>query len=99
MPTHRDIIENQRFASSPFFVMNDIAYERTYKTLKDGAPFTYSYIGVCPHASQPDALKLCTCPRFMNKLIDGGIMRVYEGQQKPVFPESIFRILYAHRKA
>ena len=76
--------------------MNDIGYWRMFKELKDGAPFTYSYITVCPHATHPDAKGKCTCPRFVNKMIDGGIMRVYEGEEKPVFSESMFRFLQAH---
>ena len=96
MPSLRAVIEKQHFTAQPFFVMNDTGYWRTFNELKAGAPFTYSYIGVCPHASQPDVMKLCTCPRFVNKMIGGGIMRVYEGEEKPVFSESMFRFLQAH---
>jgi hypothetical protein len=95
MPSLRAVIEKQHFTAQPFFVMNDTAYWRTFNELKAGEPFTYSYIGECPHATKPDAKGKCTCPRFVNKMIDGGIMRVYGEYQKPVFSESMFRFLQA----
>ena len=71
-------------ASQAFFVLNDTAYERMKGKLQNGSRFEWSYLGVCPHNNAAD----CTCPRFMNVLKDGKIIRIMNGTQKPVYKAS-----------
>ena len=68
-------------ANQPFFVVNDEAYNRMMKTLKDGEKSVKSYIRVCPHKRKED----CKCEFYENYLDDDGCMvRNIGGTTKPV---------------
>ena len=70
-------------ASQPFFVLNDAAYDRIYQKLSNGSRFEWTYPGTCPHPRGQ-----CVCPKFMNVLKDGKIIRIINGTQKPVYKAS-----------
>ncbi len=68
----------------PFFVLNDNAYDRILQKLQNGSPYEWTYQGICPHSDPAQ----CTCPKFMNILRDGNIIRIVNGVQKPVYKYS-----------
>ena len=37
------------YENQPYFVLNDVAYDRMHKKLKEGSRFEWSYVGTCPH--------------------------------------------------
>ena len=78
-------MSNVTHSQQPEFVIADAAYDRMLRKLENGSRFEWSYPGTCPHTRGP-----CTCPKFMNVLKDGKIIRIVNGMQKPVYKASEF---------
>ena len=68
----------------PFFVITDIGYNRILAKLEGGSKGEWSFSGTCPHSSKIH----CRCPKMLNVLKDGKIMRVVKGKLKPVYKHS-----------
>lgn len=67
--------------SQPFYVVNDEAYERMKNKLESGeSNVEYTYMTTCPHSVKSN----CRCPRMMNILKNGRIVRLIDGEEKPV---------------
>jgi hypothetical protein len=56
--------------NQPFFVVNDEAYNRMMKALRDGEKSVKSYLHVCPHKRKQD----CNCEYYENYLDKEGMM-------------------------
>lgn len=69
----------------PDFLLADAAYDRIYNKLKNGSRFEWSYPGTCPHPPGQ-----CVCAKFMNVLQNDKIIRIVNGQQKPVHKASVY---------
>lgn len=69
--------------NQPFFVLADASYDCIYQKLMNGSRFEWTFAGTCPHPRGQ-----CVCPKFMNVLKDGKIIRIVNGTQKPVYKAS-----------
>ena len=78
--------------SQPFYVITDAAYDRMFHKLNNGSRFEWSFPGPCPHFGK------CVCPKFMNVLKDGKIIRVANGKQKPVYKASDCQTMFPEGK-
>ena len=86
------------WAAQPYFVINDEGYDRMLHHLQNGRRAAWSYQTTCPHVDRPgrdcysfsfeEAGKLCDCPKMMNVLVNGRIVRIVNGEQKSVFRTS-----------
>ncbi len=74
------------YGSQDFFVLDDPSYDRIFQKLTNGSRFEWSFPTKCP---EPPG-QVCTCPRFMNVLSEGKIVRIVNGKQKPVYKGSDF---------
>ena len=75
------------WATQPYFVVSDAAYDRMYQKLKNGSRFEWSFTSV---VCEKDASGKCICPKMMNVLKDDRIIRIANGTQKPVYKVSEF---------
>ena len=71
--------------SQPYFMLEDEAYDRMRAQLHGGKRFAWSYTSRCSHGGVGGA---CDCPKMMNVLKDGRIVRIANGKQKPVYKAS-----------
>jgi len=65
-----------------YYILNDAAHARMLAKLEAGSRHEWSFAGTCPTPGD------CRCPRFLNVLKDGKIVRVINGLQRPVYPLS-----------
>jgi hypothetical protein len=81
----------------PFYVVTDEGYERMVNKLQNGLTSVKTYITTCP-----DTESTCTCPHFLSILNPDGdfppMVRVVDGVVKPVFSESMFKMIKMLRK-
>jgi len=77
--------------SQPFYCINDVAYERTLRSLQNGEASVKTFVSHCPASCKCK----CTCPYFLNILNPDGdfpaIIRVVDGVKKPVLSRSMVR--------
>lgn len=78
-------MDSSAWRSQPFFVINDEAYARMLRKLRSGSSVEYTYAGVCPHNRHQ-----CRCPKMANVLRNGRIVRLVDGEEKPVYSLSEF---------
>ena len=65
----------------PFYVVNDEAYDRMYKSLSTGeARYIKTFLTTCPATCKHP----CTCPYYVNFFKDGKIVRIVKGEVKDV---------------
>jgi hypothetical protein len=71
----------------PIYVLTDDAYDRILNRLQAGERFVWTYSSVCPHQRTCD----CDCPKRMNVLVDGQVVRLQDGRRTPVLPHRALR--------
>ena len=68
------------------------AHARMMASLEAGERGVYSYLGTCPHQG-PEASARCTCPKMLNVLLDGALVRYVNNEPRPVFALSEFQAI------
>lgn len=81
-------IETQ-WNKQPFFVINDEGYNRMMDKLQNGERYVKSFPYKCKASCQAE----CSCPFQINFLKDGRMVRCVDGQLRPVFSVSQYRLL------
>ncbi len=76
-----------KWADQPFFVLQDAAHGRVLTRLQAGEEGVYSYQGTCAHSGSKAPL-LCTCPKMLNVLRDGRMVRYVNDEPRPVFSKT-----------
>ncbi len=82
------LAEGMAWADQPFFVIGDAAHNRILTRLQAGEEGVYSYPGTCPH--EMDGPLRCTCPKMLNVLRDGRMVRYVNDEPRPVFSKTEF---------
>ena len=75
---------NSSTEEQPFYVLQDDSYDRMLHKLQNGSDSEWSYTGLCPHRNKNDS----ECTKFMNVLHDNKIVRIVNGEQRPVIKAS-----------
>jgi hypothetical protein len=76
--------QQEHYERQPIFFINNVAYVDMHRKLTNGSAGEWSYPFCCTHKKVLD----CNCPRFLNVLKDGKIMRLIKGEWKETLPES-----------
>ena len=71
--------------AQPYFMVEDASYGRMLRKLLSGERFVWSYVTKCRHGGTHGR---CDCPKMMNVLKNGRIVRIANGKQKPVYKAS-----------
>ena len=71
------------------FVIQDEPYDRMFRRLMRGKRYelSYSHVGGC---SGP---RTCKCPKMMNVLRGGKMVRLVKGEERPVYKMSVYNML------
>ena len=77
------------YTSQPFFVLDDVGYNRMLHKLQNGSRFEWSYLHTCPHTRKED----CKCVKYMNVLHGDKIVRIINNTQKPVLSSADYLYL------
>jgi len=74
----------KKMSNIPFAVVDDDAWARMQRTLREGAPFVKTYLTTCPHQNKNQ----CVCSHYKNywDAEDEEIYRIENGQRKTVIP-------------
>ena len=85
------------WADQPYFVLQDASHMRIMTRLLAGEEGVYSYQGTCPHAGM-DAPLQCTCPKMLNVLRDGRMVRYVNDEPRPVLSKTELDVYVALAK-
>ena len=85
------------WADQPYFVLQDASHMRIMTRLQAGEEGVYSYQGTCPHSGMGAPLQ-CTCPKMLNVLRDGRMVRYVNDEPRPVLSKTELEALIAKGK-